>query len=1018
MNPAFKISPCPVLVGRDVQRLELQELVDTARQAHGQTVLLAGDAGIGKTRLVALVKTLAAGHGFTVVHGSCFESDQGLPYAPLLDLFRNVSAGQSPESLTATFGATLPHLVKILPELGSARPAIEPAAPLEPEQEKRQTFDAIVKWLTAQTDRAPVLLILEDLHWCDDTTLEVLLYFARRIAALPLLALLTYRTDEANARLNHWLAALDREHLATEIVLPPLDRAAVAEMIRVILGLTGSAPGDLVERIYALTEGNPFFVEETLSSLVAQGEIDYAGGRWQRKPARELNIARSVQDAVRRRTDQVGETAWQVLALAAVIGRRFDFPLLQELTHLDETELVARLKELLGAQLVVEESADRFAFRHALTRETVYTSLLQRERRAMHLRVAQTLERMHGEPLEPYVAELAYHYHAAGAWRRAFDYARRAGERAQRVHAPHEAIEQYTRALDAAEQLTLDQRVKRKDELKETDPSRVFLSPLYRARGQAYETIGEFEPARADYENALAAARAGGDVKAEWQAQLDLGFLWASRDYRQTGAYLEQALALARAMPEPLTLGHTLNRVGNWHLNRGQPREALRNHQEALSIFEKLDDRHGIAETLDLIAVTHEILADFDQSALYFSRAIALWRELDAPFGLASSLAERAALGEYYMSSCVIPAPLSREEIDAHLAEALQLARTTNWRSQEGYVHALLSWYAGYRGEYDLALDRAQMCLAIVREIEHRQWTCLAHNVFGWLYLDLFALERAQAHLEQALSFARQLESTLFIQSVSEPLVTLRILQNDLAGAQGVLDAIDPGDASNATFTGRLCLTARAELELARGNPDVAQQLAAELIASARPPESTIIPRLWLLRGQALAARGQFDEAQTALVAARDALAARDLAPRLWRAHLALGKLFQAQDRRKDADAEYSTARRIVEDLAADLSDPELRATFLQGANRQLPRPRELTPRRADKTRFGGLTAREREIAALIASGKSNREIAARLVLSERTVVTHVTSILNKLAFSSRTQIAVWATEHGLTVPS
>jgi DNA-binding NarL/FixJ family response regulator len=144
---------------------------------------------------------------------------------------------------------------------------------------------------------------------------------------------------------------------------------------------------------------------------------------------------------------------------------------------------------------------------------------------------------------------------------------------------------------------------------------------------------------------------------------------------------------------------------------------------------------------------------------------------------------------------------------------------------------------------------------------------------------------------------------------------------------------------------------------------------------------------------------------------------ARNLRPILWRIHFALGKLYQRQDRRKAAADQYSAARAIVQALAGELTDTDLREKFLGAVDTLLPRSRTVTPHRADKERFGGLTAREREIAALIAGGKSNREIAYKLVLSERTVITHVTSILGKLGFASRTQVAVWAKESGLELP-
>ena len=212
------------------------------------------------------------------------------------------------------------------------------------------------------------------------------------------------------------------------------------------------------------------------------------------------------------------------------------------------------MQELTNAQLVEAQSVDEYAFRHALTREAVYSTLLVRDRRRYHQAIAAALEVSQASALDAHVPALAYHYYEAGNWVKALDYAERAGAKAHAMFAPREAIQDYTRAIEAAGHLA--------------QPAPISL---HRARGQAYDTSGDFEHARVDYETALAAARANADHHAEWQALFDLGYLWASRDYTRTGDYLEQALALARAMGDPATLAHSLNRVGNWHINLEQP---------------------------------------------------------------------------------------------------------------------------------------------------------------------------------------------------------------------------------------------------------------------------------------------------------------------------------------------------------------------------------------------------------------------------------------------------------------
>ncbi len=490
--PFSKPVVCPVLIDRVSELATLYALIDEAKSGRGQVALLSGEAGVGKSRLVAEVKTYAA-HDFLLVQGSCFPTDRAIPYAPLLDLLRSCLISH-PAALSTSEGQQVAQVfLPLFPEVGHVLAGIPPApamTALDPEQEKRRLFETLAHFLTSQDGAHPLLLVVEDLHWSDDTSLEFLHYLARRCAAHRLLLLLTYRSDEVRPSLRHFLAQLDRERLVQEILLAPLTESEVDAMLRAIFALSHSARLEQPDLIYTLTEGNPFFVEELLKSLLSAGDIFYANGRWGRKALSELHIPRSVQDAVQRRTDLLNADARRVLVLAAVAGRRFDFALLQQLTHSDESHLLSVMKELIAAQLVVEESEERFAFRHALTRQAVYADLLVRERKALHRTIAETMERLYAAVLDAHLADLAYHFYEAGAWEKALEYGQRAGEEAQAMYATHAAIEQLTRALDAAHHL-----------------GRAVSSKVYLARGQAYEILGEFERARSDYERALEIAR-------------------------------------------------------------------------------------------------------------------------------------------------------------------------------------------------------------------------------------------------------------------------------------------------------------------------------------------------------------------------------------------------------------------------------------------------------------------------------------------------------------------------------
>ncbi|HLX55734.1 MAG TPA: AAA family ATPase, partial [Ktedonobacteraceae bacterium] len=362
---------CPVVIGRVREVTRLHMLVDRAKSGEGQVALISGEAGIGKSRLVAEVKTEALSNGFLLLQGSCFPTDHAIPYAPLLDLLRSHFSDHSQSTPAHSVERIAQAFLPLLPDLSHALAGGPPPSTLtllDPEQEKRRRFETLAQFLTDLTRWRPVLCVLEDLHWSDNTSLEFLHYLARRCAAHRLLLVLTYRSDEVHSSLRHFLAQLDRERLVQEFALARLTQSEVSAMLSAIFALHRSifampslVQGDLLDAMYALTEGNPFFIEELLKSLIEAGDIVYEQGRWQRKEPGEWHIPRSIHDIVELRTAHLSEGARQVLHLAAVTGRHFDFVLLQALTHQDEVQLLRLLKELIAAQLVAEESAERFA---------------------------------------------------------------------------------------------------------------------------------------------------------------------------------------------------------------------------------------------------------------------------------------------------------------------------------------------------------------------------------------------------------------------------------------------------------------------------------------------------------------------------------------------------------------------------------------------------------------------------------------------------------------------------------
>lgn len=986
---------CPVTVGRDNDLLILDGLISLAADGKGQIALISGEAGIGKTRFTKEVETRASQNGL-VLRGNCFQTESTQPYAPLIDLFRYYLSTHSEIEIKQVLGPYAASFIRLMPELDLYFPGIVPVATPDPKIEKQRMFQSLMQALMDFAKRSPVVVIIEDLHWSDTASLEFLSMFVQRVAPLSILLVFTYRSDELNPELTHFLAELDRSRLGTEFSLKRLTVSDVDLMLRTILNLDTPVSQEFLDIVFPLTEGNPFFIEEILKSLITEGDVFFNNGEWDRKEISQLRIPRTIQDAVQRRTQRLDEPTLRALSMASVLGRRFNFRLLRDILHVDESELMDSLKQMVRVQLVVEETADIFAFRHALTREAAYSNMMLRERQGLHRMAGDAMERLFSASLSSHFADLSYHFFTAEEWGKAFEYSLKAGDQACEFYAPREAIVFYSRVFVAARQLN-----------REIEPELLIL------RGRAYETMGDFKSALDDFEKALKIARLSNNGMMEWQTLLSLGQLWTGRDYQRTGEYFKQAEVVAQNLQDVKLRAVSLNRLGNWNVNIGQTGKGLSLHREALDIYKQVQDERGMAESYDLMgmAVMHhgDLVTSFDE----YQQAIKLFRGIDDKYGLISSLT--GSINTFTWNETNFVPPLSQQENYLMSMEALELTRQTDWAAGEAFVEWSISLNLASRGLFEGAISHASESLRIATEIGHRQWTIAAQNALGYVHLAMLQADSAIQWFELALAFAEKLGSAWWTGGISANLAGAYLLNKDLSRAGKLLDAGLENLKGDITLAKQRMLWAKGNLLVQEGKPKEALKIVDELYRLQSNRSMTQpIPSLLKLKGQVLMALKQEKKAIQVLEEAKQGALQREALPLLWQIHALLGWLLQGLKDGKSSETEFGNARQILQTLSANIEDDLMQQQFMDRALEFLPREKVLTKRQSEAGKYGGLTARERDVARYLAQGRSNREIAEVLFLSERTVENHVANILNKLGFDSRAQAAVWAVEKGL----
>lgn len=587
---------CPVLIGREWELGHLRAALEAATGGSGGCILLAGEAGVGKSRLVSELVGNADVGGWVTVRVGCLESDVRQPYALVVQL------------ADALGGWTVPF----------------DDAP-EAARQTRRIEQALRHQIERVTGDRPLLLVAEDLHWSDQPSLQVLLGLVQR--PVRSLVVLTCRKEPLQPSLASFLAELTRLRSAREVELRSLGRSEVARMVRAILARDEQIPGALLDEVMSATEGVPFLVEEVLRSLIESGGLEPEGRGWRRHEGAPLRVPGSLRQAIEARLLTQPPDVTRVALLAAAIGQAPDLDLLRTLCGLDEPTLLQAVRALVDAQILVGHPDGRPAFRHALTREAILARLLTPERQLLHRQVAEALGR---DPTTP-AATLAYHWAQADQAHLAGPHALRAAREAAAVHAHREAIGHYQLALTG-----------------QAAPAPELLTAL----GDHHTHLSECEAAASRYRQAMQPYVVAGDHTRIAELALRIGIAYATQRRRTEarrhlvaaveglppghpdrwragrelalqlaaqGLYREAEGALYQARTDGVTagplarmrieheLGGVLSVQGNWTALERVARATLR---------ETTDDS-GLGDPDELLALRHDAEAVLGEIAVY-----------------------------------------------------------------------------------------------------------------------------------------------------------------------------------------------------------------------------------------------------------------------------------------------------------------------------------------------------------------------------------------------------------------
>ncbi|MGH2588642.1 MAG: ATP-binding protein [Dehalococcoidia bacterium] len=983
----MSVSRRPPFVGREAELARLRRQLELAARGEGSIALVAGEPGIGKTRLAEELAAVATARGDRVLWGRCWEGDGAPAFWPWVQCLRSYADDTATDRLRADLGAGPAAIAHVVAEVRARLPDLPAPPPLAPEQARFRFFDAVTGFLTVAAGRRPLLIILDDLHWADTPSLLLVQFLARALRDARILLVASYRDVEVGGRhpLAQALAELVREPFTERIQLEGLGRRAIADMVALVGG--ADPPPALVAAIDQRTAGNPFFVTEVVRLLTAEGRLSSAEGSL----GESLTVPPSVRVAIDRRLGRLSEPCQHVLTAAAVIGRDFGLSVLERVSGLPRDDLLEALGEAESARLISRPAPTpgRYRFAHALVREARYDQLSVADRVRLHRRVGEALEQLYAPDPAPHLTELAYHFWQAapgGDADTAVVYLRRAGDRALELLAHEEAVRHYETVLHA---LALQEPV---DEQRRCEALLML--------GDARERAGDAAAAKATFRRAADLARRLG--LPEHLAQAALGVAGprstAGLVERPVVALLEEALSVLDEADGALRV-RLLSRLAVELYYAGAPDQVEAHSGAAVAMARRLEDPTVLAYALHARHVALWGPDAMDERRALADEIIAIGEQLgDDDLTLRGrglrviDLFERGEM-------IAVEAEVARH---GELSERL---RQPYYRWQTLVCDATLALFAG-RVEEGERLSREALAVGLPAHGFNAELS------FAWQHVPhLRDQGRLKEQAAMMLGLLARLETppvvrfrplyTLLLALESEEMTAARRIFEQLA-ARDFADV--PRDVFWLRVIGALCEAAEALGDDRR---------AALLFDLLRPYRHRIIVHAGVVvpvagwgaaarsLGLAAAAHGRLDKAVeylTDAVEMNERLGARPWVARtrydLARVHLLRG----ARGDRASAQALLERAHAA----ATALGLTRLADQIERSANRRPQRP-------------AGLSEREVEVLRLLARGRTNREIAEALVVSARTVEHHIEHIYAKIGAQRRAAAIAYALGHDLT---
>lgn len=727
----------------------LKNQFNSALAYNGRFLIVSGEAGIGKTRLVNELKTFGQMHKACFLSARPFEFGVTPPYhiffQIIKDYMNNGGSGNSGllSRLQPVYRA---ELVKYMPELRVALGVSQEPSRLSPEHEKMRLFDMMHRVISTIADESPVLIFFDDMQWSREADFELLTYFIRSIGRAKIFVCCAYRVEEIHDKhpLIKFLRAISREHQFDKIDLKGLSSADSTRLLNTILGFSVSKT--IGDKIYHETNGNPYYIEEIIKSFVEEGVIFWGEDGWTFKDIQTVVLPSSVGDLLQRRLEGVEAEVKEVLSFAAAIGSQFPLVLLQEITGKNEGYLLDLLDEGIKQLLVREEPDDVFSFTNVLLQRTLYDSLSTLRKRRIHRAIARSIEHIYSSSISDEYESLAHHNLMAENWDAAFEYNLKAALKLKALYANQDAILRYNTCLDLLQ--------KRKT----SKPG--ARCEIFKGLGDIYYLLGEYDKAIGFYRRLLARDDITGKPRSE--VLLSLGNVCQRMaDFNSALSCFDEGKSLLDPDENKIEIAK-LNTASVWiHIKRGEFDEAIEKAQHALNIFAAAKCDEDVASINNTMGTLYYERGEWDKAEEYYRRALHFRESINDIHGIATCMNN---LGNIYhrRSEC-------HQAIEYH-TKALEMRTKIGDRFGIAASYNNVAVVYDDLGDWDKCLEYHHKSIEISKSILSARSVALSYGNIGFVLLKRDQFEESIDYSTRALVIAQRIGDQNHIASVKNNL--------------------------------------------------------------------------------------------------------------------------------------------------------------------------------------------------------------------------------------------------------